>query len=142
MPAPPNRVSSSVDIRSSFNAPPPRPPSSLCISGQLEQLKQITPPQQKRLVDDLERRINPLFDALNCEALSKPLCEQLLVLVRAMEAHDRDQALAIHMDILTRASGTEDIGLWMSGIKQLIVRLVRSSRASLNLSHAWWYGYL
>ena len=40
-----------------------------------------------------------------------------------MEAHDRDQALAIHMDILTRASGTEDIGLWMSGIKQLIVRL-------------------
>ena len=45
------------------------------------------------------------------------------ILVLAMEAHDRDQALAIHMDILTRASGTEDIGLWMSGIKQLIVRL-------------------
>lgn len=45
------------------------------------------------------------------------------VLTAAMEAHDRDQALAIHMDILTRVSGTEDIGLWMSGIKQLIVRL-------------------
>ena len=37
-------------------------------------------PQQKRIVDDLERRINPLFDALNCETLSKPVCEQLLVL--------------------------------------------------------------
>ncbi|KAI0747191.1 hypothetical protein C8Q80DRAFT_1179960 [Daedaleopsis nitida] len=93
------------------------------VSGQLEQLKQVTPPQQKRLVDDLERRINPLFDALNCDTLSQGVCEQLLVLIRAMEAHDRDQALAIHMDILTRASATEDIGLWMSGVKQLILRL-------------------
>ncbi|KAI0654852.1 hypothetical protein C8Q70DRAFT_924945 [Cubamyces menziesii] len=93
------------------------------ISGQLEQLKQVTPPQQKRLVDDLERRINPLFDALNCETLSKPVCEQLLMLARAMEAHDREAAMGIHMDLLTRGSLTDDIGLWMSGIKQLIVRL-------------------
>ena len=41
-------------------------------------------PQQKRIVDDLERRINPLFDALNCETLSKPVCEQLLVLSQGM----------------------------------------------------------
>ena len=40
-----------------------------------------------------------------------------------MEAHDREQAIAIHMDLLTRGSLTDDIGLWMSGIKQLIVRL-------------------
>ncbi|KAL7283927.1 hypothetical protein ACG7TL_001199 [Trametes sanguinea] len=93
------------------------------ISGQLEHLKQVTPPQQKRLVDDLERRINPLFDALNCETLSKPVCEQLLMLARAMEAHDRETAMAIHMDLLTRGSLTDDIGLWMSGIKQLIIRL-------------------
>ncbi|TFK85253.1 hypothetical protein K466DRAFT_588247 [Polyporus arcularius HHB13444] len=93
------------------------------VSGQLEQLKQVTPPQQRRMVDDLERRINPLFDALNCETLSRPVCEQLLVLIRAMEAHDREQAMAIHMDLLTRGSLTDDIGLWMSGIKQLIVRL-------------------
>ncbi|KAI0360315.1 WD40 repeat-like protein [Trametes cingulata] len=93
------------------------------ISSQLEQLRQVTPPQQKRLVDDLERRINPLFDALNCETLSKPVCEQLLMLTRAMEAHDREAAMAIHMDLLTRGSLTDDIGLWMSGIKQLIVRL-------------------
>ncbi|KAI9061594.1 WD40 repeat-like protein [Trametes sanguinea] len=93
------------------------------ISGQLEHLKQVTPPQQKRLVDDLERRINPLFDALNCETLSKPVCEQLLMLARAMEAHDRETAMAIHMDLLTRGSLTDDIGLWMSGVKQLIIRL-------------------
>jgi protein transport protein SEC31 len=93
-------------------------------------------------VDDLERRINPLFDALNCETLSKPVVDQLLVLTRgeplcislivrpdanrvgiAMESHDRPAALAIHVDLLTRGSQTDDIGLWMSGIKQLIMRL-------------------
>ncbi len=36
------------------------------------------------MTDDLERRINPLFDALNCEALSKPVCDQLLVLTQGM----------------------------------------------------------
>jgi protein transport protein SEC31 len=41
----------------------------------------------------------------------------------AMEAHDRDAALAIHVDLLTKGSQTDDIGLWMSGLKQLIMRL-------------------
>ena len=40
-----------------------------------------------------------------------------------MAARDRNTAMAIHMDLLTRGSLTDDIGLWMSGIKQLIVRL-------------------
>ncbi|KAJ6456155.1 transport protein [Mycena sanguinolenta] len=93
------------------------------ISQQLEQMRQTSPPQQKRLVDDLERRINPLFDALNCETLSSSVVEQLLVLTRAMESHDRQAALAIHVDLLTRGSQTDDIGLWMSGVKQLIMRL-------------------
>ncbi|GJE96308.1 WD40 repeat domain-containing protein [Phanerochaete sordida] len=93
------------------------------ISQQLEIVKQTTPPQQKRLVDDLERRINPLFDALNCETLSKPVCDQLLVLTRAMEARDRESALAIHIDLLRTGSMTDDIGLWMAGVKQLIMRL-------------------
>lgn len=41
----------------------------------------------------------------------------------AMAAHDRDGALAIHVDLLTKGSLTDDIGLWMSGLKQLILRL-------------------
>jgi len=86
-------------------------------------MKQTTPANQKRLVDDLERRINPLFDALNCETLSRPVVDQLVVLTRAMDAHDRPAALAIHVELLTRGSQTDDIGLWMSGIKQLIMRL-------------------
>ncbi|CAL1708455.1 unnamed protein product [Somion occarium] len=76
------------------------------INGELDRLKRTTPPQQKRLVDDLERRINPLFDALN-----------------SMAAHDRESSLALHVELLTRGSLTDDIGLWMSGVKQLIMRL-------------------
>ncbi|KZT66624.1 hypothetical protein DAEQUDRAFT_752055 [Daedalea quercina L-15889] len=93
------------------------------ISGQLEHLKQATPPSQKRMADDLERRLNPLFDALNCDTLSRPVQERLLVLSRAIEAHDRDGAMALHMDLLTTGSLTDDIGIWMSGVKQLILRL-------------------
>lgn len=98
-------------------------PAFNTISEQLNRLKQVTPPSQKRQIDDLERRINPLFDALNCETLSQPVVEQLLVLTSAMAAHDKATALAIHVDLLTKGSLTDDIGLWMSGVKQLIMRL-------------------
>ncbi|KAF8828347.1 hypothetical protein HHX47_DHR4000810 [Lentinula edodes] len=98
-------------------------PAFEVISKELERLKGSVPLTQKRQVDDLERRINPLFDALNCETLSKPVVEQLLVLTGAMNARDRPAALAIHVDLLTRGSQTDDIGLWMSGVKQLIMRL-------------------
>jgi protein transport protein SEC31 len=40
-----------------------------------------------------------------------------------MAAHDRESALAIHINLLTNGSRTDDIGMWMSGIKQLIMRL-------------------
>ncbi|KAI0259714.1 hypothetical protein BC834DRAFT_974042 [Gloeopeniophorella convolvens] len=88
----------------------------------LVQAKQTTPPSQRRLVEDLERRISPLFDALNCETLSAPVVAQLGELTKAMANRDRDLALAIHVDLLTRTSG-DDITLWMSGVKQLIQRL-------------------
>ncbi|KAJ6573806.1 hypothetical protein DFH09DRAFT_981344 [Mycena vulgaris] len=133
-PAPPSAAAAAA--RAPKGPPPPKyppgdrshipeavQPAFAVISAQLAQMRQTTPPQQKRLVDDLERRINPLFDALNCETLSQPVVDQLLVLTRAMESHDRPAALAIHVDLLTRGSQTDDIGLWMSGIKQLIMRL-------------------
>ncbi|KAF9527633.1 hypothetical protein CPB83DRAFT_815128 [Crepidotus variabilis] len=93
------------------------------ISMHLNQLRETINPNQKRIVDDLDRRISPLFDALNCETLSRPVIDQLTVLTRAMDAHDKPAALSIHVDLLTRGSQTDDIGMWMSGIKQLIMRL-------------------
>ncbi|KAG8707756.1 protein transport protein S31 [Ceratobasidium sp. 423] len=93
------------------------------LSEHLGRLKQNTPPQQKRMVDDIEQRLNVLFDALNCESLSRPVVEQLLTLIQSMQANDAQGAIAIHDDLLTRGSRTDDIGLWMSGVKQLIIRM-------------------
>ncbi|KAJ7019378.1 WD40 repeat-like protein [Mycena alexandri] len=133
---PPPSAAAAAAARAPKGPPPPKyppgdrshipeasQPAFTVISQLLAQMRETVPPQQKRLVDDLERRINPLFDALNCETLSQPVVEQLLVLTRAMESHDRAAALAIHVDLLTRGSQTDDIGLWMSGVKQLIMRL-------------------
>ncbi|THH20311.1 hypothetical protein EW146_g1016 [Bondarzewia mesenterica] len=97
-------------------------PSFNVVLEHMTRLRQTTPPQQKRLVDDLERRINPLFDAMNCETLSQPVVDRLVVLAKAMENHDRETALAIHVDMLTSVG--DDIALWMSGVKQLIMRLL------------------
>ncbi|KAG2059461.1 hypothetical protein BDR06DRAFT_1003569 [Suillus hirtellus] len=91
------------------------------INKQLTRMKQTTQPQQRQMANDLECQINSLFDALNCETLSKPVVDQLLVLARAMEVHDQDAALSIHVDLLTRGSQTDNIGLWMLAIKQLII---------------------
>jgi protein transport protein SEC31 len=40
-----------------------------------------------------------------------------------MAAHDRAAAANIHMNLLTTGALTDDIGIWMSGVKQLIMRL-------------------
>ena len=41
----------------------------------------------------------------------------------AIQTHDREGALAIHIDLLRTGSLTDDIGIWMAGVKQLIIRL-------------------
>ncbi|KAF5344633.1 hypothetical protein D9756_011231 [Leucocoprinus leucothites] len=98
-------------------------PSFQVINEHLERLKQTTPPQQRRVAEDLDRRVNALFDALNCETLSKPVVEQLVVLTRAMAARDRPAALAMHVDLLTRGAPTDNITTWMPALKQLIMRM-------------------
>ncbi|KZT33889.1 hypothetical protein SISSUDRAFT_1053654 [Sistotremastrum suecicum HHB10207 ss-3] len=98
-------------------------PIYVVLSGEIERLRQTSAPQQKRIVDDTERRVNALFDALNCSTIPPPVIEQLNSLVQAVQARDREGALAIHMGLLTSASKTQDIGLWMSGVKQLLMRI-------------------
>lgn len=40
-----------------------------------------------------------------------------------MQAHDREAAAGLHVELLTKGSQTDDIGVWMSGLKQLLMRL-------------------
>lgn len=93
------------------------------IGEHLHHLKQTTPPQQKRVVDDIEKRLNLLFDALNCDTLPQTITDPLTEITRAMRAHDREAAASLHMELLTKGSQTDDIGFWMSGLKQLLMRL-------------------
>ncbi|KIY66197.1 hypothetical protein CYLTODRAFT_491663 [Cylindrobasidium torrendii FP15055 ss-10] len=69
---------------------------------------------------DLEKRLTPLFDAMNCETLKSSTEDGLRVMSQAMAAHDRPAALALHVEMLTRGDG--DVS-WMTALKQLIVRL-------------------
>ena len=41
----------------------------------------------------------------------------------SQDPHRRDRALGLHADLLAQGSRTDDIGLWMSAIKLLIMRL-------------------
>lgn len=56
-------------------------PAYSTITGVLGQLRTAFP-AQKRLLDDVEKRLNPLFDALNCETLPEPVVEKLLVMTQ------------------------------------------------------------
>lgn len=87
---------------------------------EINRVKQIVPPQQKRIVDDTERRLNVLFDGLNAGTMSRPVVEELGALVHCVQARDIPRAMAMHVELLTSGSRTDDIGLWMSGLKQLL----------------------
>jgi len=78
------------------------------------------PSRQKRQVDGVEKRLNLLFDALNCETLSLDTVKGVTEIAKAMKAGHREHAVRLHTDLLTNSS--EEIGPWMSGLKQLLLR--------------------
>ncbi|KAN0085711.1 hypothetical protein V8E55_006845 [Tylopilus felleus] len=95
------------------------------LTEQLVQLKQT--PQQKRMVDHLEWPINPLFDALNCETLSKPIVDQLLVLVQVIVARNRDSALNVEHSRRFAHQGVADgrywdMDVWVQAVDHALVR--------------------
>jgi len=82
-------------------------------------VKQLNlPPNLKRIVEDTERRLNILFDGLNNETVPKDAVGKMNQIAKAMVAKDANAALAIHVDLLTNASG--DMTTWAPGVKQLI----------------------
>ncbi|KZT52640.1 hypothetical protein CALCODRAFT_81126 [Calocera cornea HHB12733] len=85
----------------------------------------IQQPQQKRVVDDTERRLSNLFDALNCETLSGPVVQQLQQLIGAVQARDLNSAMNIHVRLLTSGTASDNVAIWGPGIKQLLNRIGR-----------------
>ncbi|KZO91995.1 hypothetical protein CALVIDRAFT_567736 [Calocera viscosa TUFC12733] len=105
--------------------PPSLQPIHQLLVRELEQMKATTPPQQKRVVDDTERRLNNLFDALNCETLSAPVLQQLQQLIGAMQARELHSAMNTHVRLLTSGIASDNVAIWGPGIKQLLNRMGR-----------------
>ncbi|WVQ79835.1 hypothetical protein IAT38_001935 [Cryptococcus sp. DSM 104549] len=87
-------------------------------SGELARVKPVLPAHLKKIVDDTERRLNILFDALNNETVPEPVVGQLSNIASAISARDLNSALAMQVDMF--ASATGEMTSWGPGVKQLI----------------------
>ncbi|KAJ3137537.1 protein transport protein S31 [Geranomyces variabilis] len=80
---------------------------------------QSSAPQQKRIFDDAEKKMNIFFDQLNAEEVPADIVAQMQELVKAMDAHDYLAATNIQVDLMT--TRFDATGKWMQAVKRLIV---------------------
>ncbi|KAK4699869.1 hypothetical protein P7C70_g6385, partial [Phenoliferia sp. Uapishka_3] len=96
-------------------------PILVVLSNELRRVKQITPPQQAKMMNDMEKRLNMLFDMLNCETLPQPALGRVLDIVKAIEARNQPLALDLHLQMLT--AGGNELGVFQAALKFIIQRL-------------------
>lgn len=89
----------------------------------MNQMKQGLPANQKRLVDDTERRLNVLFDGLNCETVPASVIDELMDIVKAIEARNLQLALQLHVSLLTSGIKSDELTTYMPAIKMLITKI-------------------
>ncbi|KAI7957468.1 hypothetical protein MJO28_004563 [Puccinia striiformis f. sp. tritici] len=89
----------------------------------MNQMKQGLPANQKKLVDDTERRLNVLFDGLNCETVPLSVIDELTDIVKAIEARNLQLALQLHVSLLTSGIKSDELTTYMPAIKMLIAKL-------------------
>ncbi|KAM0749096.1 hypothetical protein T439DRAFT_349169 [Meredithblackwellia eburnea MCA 4105] len=90
-------------------------------SNELRRMRQITPPQQGKMLNDMEKRMNALFDMLNCETLSEPVVSRLLEITKAVEARNQPLALDLHLQMLTQ--GGPELSVFQAALKFLLQRM-------------------
>jgi len=66
------------------------------LNAEMQRVKSAAPATYKTHVDDAEKRLNLLFDQLNCRTISPDGLAALRQLADAMSAKNYDQAQAIH----------------------------------------------
>ncbi|CAG8613268.1 11172_t:CDS:10, partial [Acaulospora morrowiae] len=71
------------------------------LNNELLKARHNSPPAQKKLLDDTEKRLNTLFDALNNEEVSPIVIESLSALVHALESRNYTEALNIQINLMT-----------------------------------------
>jgi protein transport protein SEC31 len=84
----------------------------------LNTCKPLVPPAQKKMLADVERRFNLLFDRLNNQQVSEPACSLLLQFTQLIQAKKWNDAISIQQNLLTQHSsqGTN----WILGLKRLV----------------------
>lgn len=98
-------------------------PIYVALNRLMGQMRQSLPPNQKKMVDDTERRLNVLFDGLNCETVPQTIVDELLDIVKAIESRNLQHALQLHISLLTSGVKSEELTTYMPAIKMLITRL-------------------
>ncbi|BGP28314.1 protein transport protein S31 [Rhodotorula toruloides] len=91
------------------------------LTQELGRLRQNTPPQQTKIVNDTEKRLNILFDLLNNELLTEASAKRVLEICQAMQARDQHAALDLHFQMLT--GGTQDVAPFQAALKLLVQRM-------------------
>lgn len=92
------------------------------LTRELNRFKSITPPTQKRTIDDVDRRINLLFDLINCGTVDAKFMPGLHQLCQAIEARNQQAALGLHVQLASSSSGG-DLSTVLVGIKLLISKM-------------------
>ncbi|KAI9105495.1 hypothetical protein DFS34DRAFT_575149 [Phlyctochytrium arcticum] len=75
-------------------------------------------PQQRRIYDDAEKKLNIMFDQLNAEEVPIDVVENMLELVKALDARDFSSAHRIQVDLMT--TRFDVTGKWMLVVKRII----------------------
>ncbi|KAJ1642847.1 protein transport protein S31 [Coemansia asiatica] len=89
------------------------------LNTQVQRAKQFAAPAQKRMVDDAQRRLNLLFDLMNCDEIKMKdkLCPVFEHLLQSINSRQFPQALHYQAELMTINS---DITTHLVGVKHLI----------------------
>ncbi|KYG43306.1 hypothetical protein M433DRAFT_6432 [Acidomyces richmondensis BFW] len=86
----------------------------------MTQIKNAAPAAFKPQVDDMEKRINILYDHLNNQDLLKEdTVKQMVEIAECVQGKDFDRALSLFGELQTAKQENEG-GVWMVGVKRLI----------------------
>lgn len=95
----------------------------------MSRIKARAPANFKPQVDDTEKRLNLLFDALNNDAVPGAAVARLGELSEAVKGREFERAQGVHAELVglqTGGGAGEGSGFWIVGVK----RLVSMSRAT------------
>ncbi|EPY49259.1 COPII-coated vesicle component Sec31 [Schizosaccharomyces cryophilus OY26] len=98
--------------------PPNLRPIYEMLNAEFLRVSQSVPPQMSRVLYDMEKRLNVLYDRLNANAISKPLIDELYALAVALTNRDYQTASNIQVTMVTTLQ--DQCELWIVGITRLI----------------------